>query len=141
MKKENKCTRVKCNLLQAEVYVRFPVRVCEDKTEVTKYVELQKNPIKNGVIEEFVEVDYPITPEYVNSFADSADYRKNPDVIAQAHPKQNLGDVTEVQRILANDVNALRKTYEDLIAKIDKVKTANPGEGNPGEGSGNGGNE
>lgn len=117
MKNQNPTRKVRCNLLQAEVYVRFPVSTLEDGTPVKRYVELQTVPCDNGELEEYVEVDYPITEESVNSYADSADYRKNPDVVANAIPRQNLGDVSELQKILRNDMSAMR----DMLAQSQEV--------------------
>lgn len=124
MKKKEKCTRVRCNLLQAEVYVRFPVRVCGDGSTCRKYVELQEVPTQNGVTEHYVEMDYPITAESVNSYADSADYRKNPEVIRQAVPRQNLGDISEVQKLLREDMSALRdiaSRSQEIMEKLQNV--------------------
>lgn len=130
--KKNTCSRVKCNLLQAEVYVRFPVRVCGDGTKCRRYVELQEIPTQNGVVEHYVELDYPITAESVNSYADSADYRKNPEVIRQAVPRQNLGDISEVQKLLREDMSALRDIAirsQEIMDKLQQVSaepTAEP---------------
>lgn len=124
MSKKEKCTRVKCNLLQAEVYVRFPVRVCGNG-KVTRYCELQETPCSNGVVEKLVECDYPITAESVNSYADSADYRKNPEIIRQATPRQNLGDISDMQQVLRNDMSAMRdlmKNSQEVLAKLEEYK-------------------
>lgn len=118
--------RVKCNLLEAEVYVRYPVCLIDGKP-VRKYCELQQQPCSNGVIEQYVEVDYPITPESVNSYADTADYKKNPDVITTAVPRQNLGDVSEIQKVLSNDMSALRDMLahgKEVLAKVEASQVA-----------------
>lgn len=123
--KKNTCTRVKCNLLQAEVYVRYPVRVCGDGTKCRKYVELQEVPTQNGFVEHYVELDYPITADSVNSYADSADYRKNPEVIRQAVPRQNLGDISEVQKLLREDMSSLRDIAtrsQEIMEKLQKIQ-------------------
>lgn len=125
MRKKETCSRVKCNLLQAEVFVRFPVRICDDGTKIRKYVELQETTTQNGVIEDYVEMDYPVTAESVNSFADSADYRKNPEVIKQAVPRQNLGDIAEVQQLLRSDMSALREIAarsQEVLTKINELQ-------------------
>lgn len=126
MKKDNKCTRVRCNLLEAEVYVRFPVRIC-GKEKVRQYVELQEVPCENGIQEQYVLVDYPVTAESVNSFAESADYHTNPEVVTRAQPRQNLGDITEVQQMLRSDMSGLRDlvaSAKDTLAKLEEYEKA-----------------
>ncbi len=124
MKKEkvNKCERKYLPLLQAEVYVRFPVRVGADGKKETKYTELQRTPAKNGIIENYVEVDYPVTADSLNSYADSVDYRKNPDVVTRAVPRQNLGDVTEMQKIAGMDSGALQALADKMKAASAKIE-------------------
>lgn len=122
MKKE-KCARVNFSLIQAECYVRYPSRVSADGVAVKKYGELQQKTVDDGIKEVYVEVDYPITPESVNSYADSADYRRNPQVIKDAvnSGRVNLGDLTEVQRVLqedtANIVDILNR-QKDILDKV-----------------------
>lgn len=114
--KKNPVRKVRCNLLQAEVYVRYPVCLI-DGVRVKKYCELQEQPCSNGIVEDYVSVDYPITPDSVNSYADSSDYKKNPEVISQAVPRQNLGDISELQKVLSHDMSAMR----DMLAKSQEV--------------------
>lgn len=120
-KNEVKCRRMR--LLEAEVYVRFPVSTLENK-QVKQYIELQEETAQNGIVERYVAVDYPITPESVNSYADSADYRKNPDVIKNAVHRQNLGDVSEIQKVMSNDMTELRTMYAKMQEVMKKIETA-----------------
>lgn len=123
-KQNQKCTRVRCNLLEAEVYVRFPVRIC-GKEKVRQYVELQEVPCQNGIQEQYVLVDYPVTADSVNSFAESADYHTNPEVVNRAQPRQNLNDITEAQKILRNDMSGLRDllaSSKDVLAKLEEYQ-------------------
>lgn len=124
--KNNPLRKIRCNLLQAEVYVRYPVCLI-DGAPVRRYCELQEQPCTNGIIEHCVQVDYPITPESVNSFADSSDYKKNPEVINQAVPRQNLGDISEIQKVLSNDLSAMRDMLvqsQEVLKKVQEVQTA-----------------
>lgn len=126
-KKNNPLRKVRCNLLQAEVYVRYPVCLI-DGAPVRRYCELQEQPCSNGIIEHCVEVDYPITPESVNSFADSADYKKNPEVINQAVSRQNLGDISEIQKVLSHDLSAMRDMLaqsQEVLKKVQAVQGQN----------------
>lgn len=133
MRKEKHCKRVISNLLEAEVYVRFPVRLV-GKNEIKQYLELQEVPYSNGVREEYVLVDYPVTEDSVNSYADSADYRTNPEVISQAQPRKNLGDVSEIQKTLRNDLSEMRemlKVSQETLQKLENLQK-NTGQDNQG---------
>lgn len=123
-KTNNKCRRVKSSLLQAEVYVRYP-KCTINKQERKQYVELKDIEASNGVFQKYVTVDYPITPESVNSYADAADYRKNPEVINQAVARTNLGDITDAQKILNSDATQLRnlvKQSQELLARVEAAR-------------------
>ena len=123
-KKQNPTRKVRCNLLEAQVYVRFPVCLIDGKP-VKKYCELQEMPCSNGIFENYAQVDYPINAESVNSYADTADYKKNPDIVTQAVPRQNLGDISELQKVLANDMSALREMAQhnqDVLAKLEEYQ-------------------
>lgn len=127
--KKNKCRRIKSSLLQAEIYVRYP-KCTINKQERKRYVELRDVEAQNGFFQKYVTVDYPITPESVNSYADAADYRKNPEVINQAVARRNLGDITEIQRITNSDMTQLRALVEksqDVLKRLESTrKTAEP---------------
>lgn len=127
MKNKGPVKRVRCNLLEAEVYVRFPVCIIDGKP-IRQYCELQETPCKNGVVENYVQVDYPVTPESVNSYADSADYKKNPEVVTKAVSRQNLGDITEIQQVLRNDMTAMRdmlQRSQEVAKKLEEFNKAN----------------
>lgn len=115
-KKETK--RVRCNLLQAEIYVRSP-ECCIDCKSPQKskdtYFELREKLVKNGTVQELVEVDYPITPESVKSYAAAADYRNDVNAALAAEPRgNNLGDLTAVQELLSSDTEKARALYQNL---------------------------
>lgn len=124
--KKNKCRRVKSSLLQAEVYVRYP-KCTINKQACKQYVELRDVEAQNGFFQKYVTVDYPITPESVNSYADAADYRKNPEVINQAVPRQNLGDITGVQQMLNSDATQLRELVKQSQDLLKRMETARAG--------------
>lgn len=88
------------------------------------YLELQKREENNSIIEELVEVDYPITPDYVKSFVEETDYKKNPDNLLTNAGKTNLGDVTELQRLQSMDMIALQDEIKALQVKINELSTA-----------------
>lgn len=125
MTKNPKCTKVRLNLLQQEVYTFNPEMLTdrqlfnEDKKTPKKYFELVEQTQKDGsIIEKLVECDYPITSDYVKSFESSAN-PKNDIVSAMSQPhKQGLGDITALQELLSMDTSKIRENLEH----IEKVK-------------------
>ena len=106
-------------------------RTAEDlntKNESKKYFELRRNVVSDGIKEELVAVDYPITPDYVKSFSDSADYKKDiAGAVAQSaqNTRSNLGDITALQDVLSKDTESVRKLRADIkqvIANIEKAQ-------------------
>lgn len=79
------------------------------------YLELRQIQTDDGIVEKYVEVDYPITPDYVKSFANSTDYRNDIER-AMNEPARgvNLGDMTGIQEVMSMDMSAVR----DLQAKL-----------------------
>lgn len=117
--------RVNCNLLQAEVYARNAQLLPKENHNYgnRKYMELRNVPYANGIRQEYVEVDYPITPETVKSYAASCDYHNDPAAaMATPPPGANLGDLTTLQDILSKDLEAARAAF----AAYNKVKNAKP---------------
>lgn len=78
--------------------------------------------------EQIVEREYPITPESVKSYAEAADYRRDPVTAAMtAKPRTNLGDIRQMQDISKMDtvqLNALQLRYRAAMAEVEKVRAA-----------------
>lgn len=100
----------------------------------------------NMIIEEEIERDYPVTPEYVASFAESADYHTDVNgAVAKSKSRINLGDVRDMQEVArmdSGDLNALAIRFDalnkTLQAEIERRKQpgqlAQPGQpGQPGQ--------
>lgn len=69
------------------------------------------------------ENSYPITPQYVQSFVDSADYHCDPlAAIANSSARLNLGDVTDYQKINSMDTSEQIKLYQQLQEKFGKLQ-------------------
>lgn len=84
-----------------------------------KYFALERKNLPNGYVEEIVEKDYPINPDSLYSYAESADYRNDPNqAIAKAPKRVNLGDVSGVQEFLANDPQRAMTTYRDVLSRV-----------------------
>lgn len=119
MKKE--FTRVNCNLLQADIYARNAqiCGTCSHNYNAT-YKELRTLDTPTGIRQVLVDVPYPVTPESVKSYAVSADYRNDPAAaMAMPAPSANLGDLTDVQKVLSADMESARALYSNLKAVFD----------------------
>ena len=92
-----------------------PIQVQDVRTR--KYFELEERTDDKGFKGQvLVEKDYPITPEYVSSFAASSDYRADPvGAINRAPVCRNLGDITAVQEALGLDYETARHVYAEYL--------------------------
>lgn len=109
--------RVNCNLLQAEIYARNAQMCvpCVHNYSGKKYHELRNVDVANGMAQVPVAVPYPITPDSVKSYAASADYRNDPAAaMAMQPPAPNLGDLTDIQKVLSSDMESARELYANL---------------------------
>ena len=117
MKKEKVC----CNLMMVDMYAYNPTIIgkANSKKADKTYYELQTIETSNGFVEKLVEVDYPITKEYVASFEQSANYKNDIDgAIANGTNAPNLGDITAYQ-------DALKMDTELISSLADRLKKAN----------------
>lgn len=121
-----KSSRVQSNLLQQNCYVRDVTRAVDLKSPApaeSSYLSLDEVVEDTGVKIIKTPVPYPITPDYVASFADSADYRRDPaGAIANGVAKPNLKDCTDFQSIMAMDSSAQLALYKQLQDKFSKAK-------------------
>lgn len=91
-----------------------------------KYIELRQKVVSNGIVEEIVEVDYPVTPESVKSFSESTDFKRDLNGNLKTG-RANLGDCTDLQSILNMDSENARRAYSRLQDTINAVNnSANP---------------
>lgn len=89
------------------------------------FTSLDEVSTPNGVEIKITENEYPITPQYVNSFVDSADYRRDPlGAIANAPQRRNLGDVREIQNVSQMDTSELLNLYNQLKTRFGEAKNA-----------------
>lgn len=88
-----------------------------------KYFELEEHVDEKGFRGEvLVQKDYPITPEYVTSFAAGADYHQDPvGAIANAPKRSNLGDITALQRALGLDYETARHLFSEFQAAAKRA--------------------
>lgn len=122
-------SRVQSNLIQQNCFVRD----CSQKTDLQsvvtdkKFYSLDEKPSDNGFSYELNEYPYPITPQYVNSFIDSSDYRKDPaNAISNGSKHVNLGDIRSIQDLSKLDTSVQRSLYESLKSKFSSQSVQTP---------------
>lgn len=109
--------KVHSNIIAQDCYIRdvTPKVVKKSEYKSRRYASLVEVPDAVGVHYDLREFDYPITPENVKSYADSTDYKRDPAAAVAAGVRGvNLGDITEVQRIINTDVSTVRSTLERI---------------------------
>lgn len=123
----NNSKRIQSNLLQQNCFVR-DVSLSRDLRSVTSDIDfLSQDEVttSHGVSLVDKVKKYPITPQYVNSFVDSSDYRRDPvSAISNGVKKSNLGDLTEIQSVLSMDSAKQAELYHELSKKF--VKPVDP---------------
>lgn len=119
----SKSSRVQTNLIQQNCFVRDVSKAVDLKSESPDftYQSLDEVVDDKGIHFQKEYLPYPITPAFVNSFVDSADYRRDVNgAISNGSSRVNLGDVTSMQQILSLDTASQRSLYERLSAKFAK---------------------
>lgn len=117
--------KVHCKMLSQDIYLREFSPLAERDVQAVpqkKYCELQRDTVSNGIKEELVFLDYPITKDSVNSHLQSADYR-NDIVSAVNQPPRgvNLGDLTAYQNFIAQNPAEALRVYKETVAKLSKA--------------------
>lgn len=116
---DKRCVRLQSNLLQQNIYIRDCARASDVETSVCeKYPELERRDTDCGFEERVVSRDYPITPESLNSFAETADYKNN--LVEAMHAPsrgKGLGDIRDMQDLQNMDSVEIR----NRIASLQKV--------------------
>lgn len=119
--------KLSSNLLKQNCYIRSTVDECENSSDYSEktYVSIDEVVTNNGVHLVEKSVPYPITPQYVNSFVDSSDYRRDPvNAVLNAPHRQNLGDISGIQDICGFDFITAQKMYQALKAKFETLKSS-----------------
>lgn len=110
-------SRIQSNLLQQNCFVRDVTRVggLVTSSSPDTFLSLDEVVTSKGISLVESENPYPITPQYVKSFASSADYRKDPfAAIASSSPRTNLGDISSIQEVSSMDMEQARSLYSQL---------------------------
>lgn len=121
---EKKCVRLHTNMLAQNVYVRDCVRAVDlGLPPCIQYPELERKDTDFGFEERVVIRDYPITPESVSSFAETADYKNNLVEALNAPSRgKGLGDIRDIQDLQNMDSFEIQKR----ITELQKVLAQKP---------------
>lgn len=119
---DKKLSRVPMNLLSATIYARNVEPLSGARKQVIqgkKYYELRNIATEDGVIQKMVEVDYPITPDYVKSFEQSANYKNDLETARNMQPSgTNLGDITALQELVKMEKSAV----DELVNRLSNAE-------------------
>lgn len=138
-------SRVHSDLLQQNCFVRDVVRKVDlvSSKPLSSYVSLDAVTVSDGI--KLVESDnpYPITPQYVDSFIESSDYRNDLTNAFKSVPSsRNLGDITDLQRASSMDTSQtiayLEQLKSVLLANQNKSSDSSSSNNSSGEVSLNG---
>lgn len=93
-----------------------------DYLDSKKYFDIQTLPVENGYVEKLVEIENPITPEYVNSFADLANYKKNLSAAISGNSKGSYGDFTSLQDFASLDSSEQLTRIKESKEKLELME-------------------
>lgn len=110
------------NLIQQNCFIR-DLCICHSVASdpLATYTDVEEVLRSDGTGVDLVysENQYPITPDYVNSFAESADYRNDPaGAVRNAISRKNLGDIRTIQDLNSMDTYSQLELYQQLKAKF-----------------------
>lgn len=130
--------------VRQNIYVGDTVQgICDTVKHVPEkvYPSLERKNLPNGFVENVELKDYPINSKSVSSYADSADYRNDPNgAVANAPNRVNMGDISQVQEFLANNPHQAVEVFRNVMATLDnKAKQKPVGEPAPAPDLDNGG--
>lgn len=116
---------IKTNIIKQNCYIRECSPALDLKTDSKKeqfYQSMEEHIEKDCLRHILVDVPYEITPDYVNSFAQSADYRNDPigAIVNAPVGRQNLGDITEYQKVSQMDDTQARDLFNQLKKRFSK---------------------
>lgn len=117
---------LKMGLIQQNCFVRdVYVAPKFDPDIVTEYETIDEVVTQDGVKLVTKTLPYTITPQYVNSFVDSSDYRRDPaTAVLNGVKRPNLGDIRDIQDITSMDTEQARSLYSQLQARFQSASSA-----------------
>lgn len=142
----NKSKKVYSNILQQDCYIRdcrvaYDLASCNNPASLeSKYMSVDEIVVDNGVEVKTSLHDYPITPDSVNSYLDSVDYKSDlTKSVNSPPPGVNLGDVSAIQEFNSMSDSAKFSLYKELFARFSKLSDASPISGDPNNNDNNNG--
>lgn len=116
--------RQNCYLLDGE-----PARDLKSRTEQKFYETIDETTdLENtSLVHSKTVVPYEITPEYVDSFRESADYHRDPaGAVLNASKRQGLGDIRDFQKVADMDDTQAQALYAQLQARFAAAQVKAP---------------
>lgn len=126
--KKNNPVPLQTNLISQNCFIRDIAPVVDLKTDYPEefYESMEEvvdtdNPSLSHVRKVY---PYEITPEYVNSFAESSDFRKDPvsAIVNAPQGRQNLSDIRDYQKVSDMDDTSARNLFEELKQRFQKTE-------------------
>lgn len=112
------------SLLQGEVRIKYPdpciIESCKDGA---RYYSLDRFSDGDSVKDVMTEHDYPITPEYVESFQASTDYRNDVQSAVLNPPRGSYADLTGIQDVCRMTPEELN-SFTDYLAQVYSKKNS-----------------
>lgn len=116
--------------VRQNIYVGDTVQGICDRVKHTpekQYPSLERKNLPNGFTESVEIKDYPINSKSVSSYADSADYRNDPNgAIANAPNRVNMGDISQVQEFLANNPHQAVEVFRNVMNTLENKAIQKP---------------
>ncbi|UPW41073.1 hypothetical protein [Sigmofec virus UA08Rod_5614] len=115
------------NILRQNCYVRDTVSVLDEMCDysISSYVSLDEKHTDDGIDLEYNTYDYPITPDFVESFAPGTDFRINPEIVTKSTPRFNYNDVSVMQYLSSLDSTERLAFLSSLQAKFATPEVKN----------------
>lgn len=117
--------KIQSNVLKQNCFLRDCVEEREHLSDYSDktFTTIDEVVTNNGVKLVENQVPYHITPQYVNSFVDSSDYRRDPvNAVVNAPKRKNLGDISGVQTLCDIDFISAQRLYQSLKSKFETPK-------------------
>lgn len=115
-----KLEKMKQGILRQNVYLQVGRQADVAQTpdeRKQKYVALVQTTVPDGIKQEYVEYDYPITRETVKSYVDSTNYKVDPlGSVGASNPVYS--DIRDLQKVADMDMETARALRHSLDEKI-----------------------
>uniref|UniRef100_A0AAU8B6Z4 Capsid protein n=1 Tax=Dulem virus 176 TaxID=3145653 RepID=A0AAU8B6Z4_9VIRU len=112
------------NLIKQNCFLRDIVQFrgeTDSPVNPEKFVSVDTITTDSGVEVQASVLDFPITKESVNSYADAVNYRTSPEARFVPHGA-NLGDISAFQRLSASgDLSGLRSELVALKSRMEQL--------------------